>query len=207
MGHSTTLPHRICLPGSFATRILPALALYVLLQAPLAMADEWVRYQRPDGSIGYAQDQSAVPKGAKVLPPSNKPKGSFNKTDAPAPNTVRSPESIPSAPKIVSGPAQRTRRERTPEERYAEQRKQLREEAERGESAAAHVPCTKRYLPNGREKTDCSGRARAKREAKERTKDIERQREELIDKCMDDDNCAPGQVMDDDEEDEDKRKD
>lgn len=183
--------------ASRATRVLRMLALCALLHAPCAMAGDLVRYRLPDGSIGFALDRSEVPPGAVVLPPPEKPKGSLQTGQAPPSRRAAQPSRAPRTSGAAKAPPSGST-----EQRYNEARKRLRQNAEDVRRRADAVRCEHYQRANGRYRRDCRARARAKKNAEERAAELEREREELIDACMEDDSCTPGLVMDDDEREE-----
>jgi hypothetical protein len=166
------------------------------LHAAAARADDVIKYRRADGSIGFAQERSMVPKGAQILPAGNAGDGGKVTVVQSGPPTQprpehrqKSPDDFPQATESV-------------EDRYRAQSEKLREQAEQAKREAENpgIPCVDLgWTGHGsrfRQRWDCSERDAAVERARETVRQSELKREALIDACMADDECEPRLIMD-----------
>jgi hypothetical protein len=203
-------------------KLLCSAALGLLLQAAVAVAAEPVVYRAPDGSIGFAEDRWGLPPGAVIVPrrsvQDRVSAGPQIAASGAADEERERAQRAALRARVAAGRAQQARAEaRTSAvaERYQRERGELRAQVREQREQAERTSCrtVERWFPaheRGRARhrqsrhphprrqlrswLDCSERDAALRAAQLAEERLTARLREVEDRCMDDPECAPGEL-------------
>jgi hypothetical protein len=208
------------------TTMLLALCLFAAFSGSSARAGDVIKYRNENGSIGFAEDVTQVPRTATVLPPPDLSKSRFV-NERQQDNDGGQQDSYPEAGRLLSqrenyekmqawerkmkerGRLSRMRgdlRRAMRQELRAQEFEQLTVETYQREQASIRGEAEReeaaaegmRCLPGtaGRP-DDCRARTAAKVKAAETTRQVPDKLKDVDERCMNDPECAPRSIMKD----------